>query len=731
MQKLTPIFVLFFLFHINLQILNAQCAPSDNCSEVTCLIGTAGLEDGLYFTGGYTPGSAPGFCGTIENEQWFGVIAIDNAITVTASPSNCTYGNGIQVAFYKNCGDPVPIACYAGVSGGYDLDATFSTTEAIPGDQYFILVDGYAGDECQFTLTAEGIATEPGTRLLKGIVALDQNLDCVKDSSDTPLSGIKVNIETNHLTVRSTKADGTFKYSFIGSDSVLVYLDPIMNGFWQYCEDTIVVIPQILPDTSFVTFLMQPKGALCPAMDIEVGLPSFIRPCMNMLIPIKSTNFGNTAAENTTIQFIYPAQLGLIFDSASITPSNLMGDSLIFNIGSIEPFKTKEFNIYLKTPCNTTLINQTLCFSGQVFASNNCPQLAISYPKVKVDAECVGDSTLHFTIQNVGGAPMLQPSTYRIIKNSEIVENGPFMLQNGANLTLNYLATGDTYRLEANQSSYYPGFSRPSVSVEGCGGLTSNFINVFAQNDFDPDFDAECRLVVAAFDPNIKTASPSGVGTDHIIEANQPLEYVIEFQNTGTDTAFLVVLEDILPPTLAVHSLKPGPSSHPYTWEINDNNTLSFRFANILLPDSMTNPAASIGFVEFTIDQIPDLPIGTRIENYADIYFDINAPIRTPTAFHTIGKLLLVSIQETTSKTSSQWEILGNPTVNKAIFTNPKASNSEHLFQLIDVQGKLVNSEVFFGNRFEFERKQLTNGVYFFKIMDEKGGVSSGKIVVE
>jgi uncharacterized repeat protein (TIGR01451 family) len=733
---MNKIYILAFLFScLFTQNIHAQCPSVDNCSEVICIIGPNEIENTIYTTSGFTSGVAAGFCGTVENEQWFGVIAADSTITVTATPINCNTGDGIQVALYEDCGSLMPIACYGGVAEGWTIPATFTTQVDYLGQVYYLMVDGYAGDQCQFTIAVEGLAESAGTHVIKCQVSLEQNLDCIKDSLYIPAEGVKVNIETNHLSVRATKDDGTVTYLHLYDDPILVYLDTITSGFWSICEDTVVVQPQIAPDTTVVNFLLKPNGPLCPSMDIEMSLFN-IRTCNYINVPLRYTNYGNTTAENVKINFIFPANKGLVYDSATNSLYNSIlpiqnGDSLVFDIGAVAPFKTRQLNVILFVPCDTALLGQTLCFTSETSISNECPQTASSYPKVKVEAACLGDSTVQFTIANIGGAPMFQSSEYRVIRNDEILEMGTFMLQNGGSVILNYPANGFTYRLEANQASNYPGISNPSVFVESCGGLSPNFVNIFAQNDIDPAIDIECRIVRASYDPNIKTASPSGVGTEHIMEANQPLEYNIEFQNTGNDTAFLVILEDILPPTLAVHSFRPGPSSHPYTWEIESNNILTFRFDPILLPDSTTNPIASRGFVEFTIDQMPDLPIGTRIENYANIYFDINAPIRTPTAFHTIGKLLLVSTDAPINKKPSQWQILGNPTVDKAIFTNPKATNGEYLFQLIDVQGKLVNSEVFFGNRYEFERKQLATGVYFFKIMDKKGRVSSGKIAVE
>ncbi len=45
---------------------------------------------------------------------------------------------------------------------------------------------------------------------------------------------------------------------------------------------------------------------------------------------------------------------------------------------------------------------------------------------------------------------------------------------------------------------------------------------------------------------NEKTAFPIGAGDKHLVHMGTPLEYTIHFQNTGNDTAFLVILHDTI-----------------------------------------------------------------------------------------------------------------------------------------------------------------------------------------
>ena len=70
---------------------------------------------------------------------------------------------------------------------------------------------------------------------------------------------------------------------------------------------------------------------------------------------------------------------------------------------------------------------------------------------------------------------------------------------------------------------------------------------------------------------------------------------------------------------------------------MSDEGVINFVFPEIMLPDSNSNEPASHGFVKFKIDQNPDNPPGSIIENKAAIYFDFNEPIITNYTIHTIG----------------------------------------------------------------------------------------------
>jgi hypothetical protein len=92
------------------------------------------------------------------------------------------------------------------------------------------------------------------------------------------------------------------------------------------------------------------------------------------------------------------------------------------------------------------------------------------------------------------------------------------------------------------------------------------------------------------------------------------LEYTIRFQNTGTDTANTVVIEDQLDINLQWNSLVPFAWSHDVEIDVDYDGVATFTFENIMLADSNINEPASHGFVKFRINLKPNLSSGTIIQ---------------------------------------------------------------------------------------------------------------------
>ncbi|MES2649965.1 MAG: hypothetical protein V4717_24020 [Bacteroidota bacterium] len=136
------------------------------------------------------------------------------------------------------------------------------------------------------------------------------------------------------------------------------------------------------------------------------------------------------------------------------------------------------------------------------------------------------------------------------------------------------------------------------------------------------------EIVGGSFDPNDKTEAHTGIYTPTMKASGEPFQYLVRFQNTGTDTAFYVTVKDTLDSKVDIYSLETISSSHPYKLSV-DGNIATWQFDRIKLVDSTTNEPASHGYISFTVQPKNALKIGDTTRNKAAIYFDFNLPVIT------------------------------------------------------------------------------------------------------
>lgn len=169
-----------------------------------------------------------------------------------------------------------------------------------------------------------------------------------------------------------------------------------------------------------------------------------------------------------------------------------------------------------------------------------------------------------------------------------------------------------------------------------CSSLNTEYENDCNENDISYRLGEFCMENIGSYDPNDKSIIVNSVQGQTNAEEDDEIEYLIRFQNTGTDTAFTVRIEDDLSSKFDYNSVKPLVASHDYDWTL-EGGKLEVTFDNILLVDSTTNEPASHGFVKFKIELKDGIEIGESFSNEAAIYFDFNDPIITNQVSTTFG----------------------------------------------------------------------------------------------
>jgi uncharacterized repeat protein (TIGR01451 family) len=497
----------------------------------------------------------------------------------------------------------------------------------------------------------------------------------------------------------------------------------------SFCSENIIDLSSYSNDTIYRDIPLQ-LISNCAAPTVDIGTP-FLRRCFPNTYFIDYCNYGELTADSTTIQITFDDYLEV--DSISSPYSLIDSNTYEIYLGALAPGECGGIKTYATVSCDAVL-GQTHCTEVSIHTATPCGN-AYTGPEVSVEAECdEEEETVKLKLRNTGMQDMLAPETYIVVEDVIMLDGGDFNLPAGDSTILSFPANGSTYRLEATQVDGYPLLSMPSASIEGCGeNADGNFslgiIPQFPQDEAPASIAIDCQANIGAYDPNDKQASPRGVGPEHFLAKNQPLEYKIRFQNTGTDTAFTVIIRDTLSAHLVPSSVRPGASSHNYTYSLLQNDVLEFRFDNILLPDSTTNLEESQGFVQFFVQQQPDNPDGTLIENRAGIYFDFNEPIITNTVFHTIGEpITVINVTKAPQQQTFVYPY-PNPVSHQVHFNLPRRGQGQ--LQVFNANGQLVHHQHFDGSSAEVHVSKWPVGMYWYRISMPESGIYSGKLMVK
>lgn len=555
-------------------------------------------------------------------------------------------------------------------------------------------------------------------------VQLDADGDCLPDAQPLPATGAGVRLRTpiQNTGLHPVNAQGEARFVYYNNGPFTLDLPQLSPEIWSVCPDSVVVTPALVSDTLRAAFLLSPVLP-CPDVVVQLGLPASFRGCLvSSQVQVSGTNTGPITAEDVRLAVVIPPVFEIL--ASSVQADAQVGDTLFFDLGSLQPFASAAITMEVKTRCDTFLLGQTLCWEAFANVANACPKTGAPASEIRLSARCVGDSLVRFTLRNIGDAPTQAPHQYTLYQNDIGLSSTPFSLNAQGAFDVDLPADGATYRMEATK---FNDGTLTAAALENCAGLTPGWINAFWLDKGPRAYDLDCRIVNAAYDPNAKSAVPGGQGWPYLLPPNRPLLYTIDFQNTGTDTAYRVQLSDDLPFGLDIGSFQPVASSHPCTWDIRGGR-LTVLYQPIALPDSNVNEPASRGFFSFEINQIPDLPIGSELENTAAIVFDFNPPVITNTVRHSIG-ILTVEINEPITQLQ-RWQVLGNPTRETAVLLTPDKKPGSFQFELYDALGRQVRRAEFSDSQFEFKRNGLAAGCYTFRVWAAEGAYGSGKIMI-
>lgn len=739
-QQLWPVFYLLLLSTMRLSAQDPVSIPFFSILDPGYLASLYEQGDGNY--------STALFGGNLSNGNIVGEAKMPDADSLLCTPDGTDFSG--KIALIDRGGCQFRLKAYNAELGGAIAVVIVNFEDAVvnmgSGDTSvpeptipLIMITKSIGDAIKAAIAEGqtvtlGLSNEPlNFGLIQGYVRHDADDNCIAGAGEPPLAGWLVGAQgaSGEVTLRTADPAGYYRIFVDTSDSPYTVFAIPPNQAWAPCPAS-VTVSMNAPDTVQADFAAQANFD-CIELSSEISTP-FLRRCFDNVFQVNVCNNGTMTAEDAYVDVTMDPEFDPITD-ASLPFTILSADLYRFDLGDMPAGECTAFSCHAVVNCDQAELGQTLCYAVHAYPDTTCilPSAGWSGASVSVTGFCEGDS-VRFVLKNIGGGDMELPQQYVIIEDDVMREEGEFQLEAGQSEEFKVSASGATWRLEANQEPQHPFPGIPAATVEACtdnGSFSTGFYLMYQFYDEGYATDEECQEVIGAYDPNDKQGFPRGFGPDFLIRPNTELEYLIRFQNTGTDTAFTVVVRDTLPAALDASSIRPGPASHPYTLSISAEKVLTFRFDNIRLVDTFTNKAASEGFVSFKIDQMPDNPFGTIIQNSAAIYFDFNPPVITNFTWHEVGYVVgLTTKANEPDGTSVKTVVFPNPLAKGAALRVDADEFANSEWRLFDLNGRQLSSGRMEGNLCRLPQSGLPEGMLTLELQSGTGRRLAVKLVL-
>jgi fimbrial isopeptide formation D2 family protein len=243
------------------------------------------------------------------------------------------------------------------------------------------------------------------------------------------------------------------------------------------------------------------------------------------------------------------------------------------------------------------------------------------------------------------------------------------------------------------------------------------------------------QVVVGSYDPNDKQENVAGKIPLAKVATGEDIQYIIRFQNTGTDTAFTIRITDTLDTKLNWNSLQMIGASHSYKMTVVDGNKISWTFPNINLPDSNVNEPLSHGYIAFRIKAKSNLTAGEYFQNKASIYFDYNLPVETNRTTTVVSTGIITNVRNL-SNNDIQLLVLPNPTNGNFYLKLNGRLSGKFECSIIDLYGRVIQTQVIErGNGQDvqlipLQLERVSAGVYHV-ILRQKAKIWQQRIIVQ
>ncbi|MCX8079970.1 MAG: gliding motility-associated C-terminal domain-containing protein [Bacteroidia bacterium] len=565
---------------------------------------------GIFGQGGPWGSGSPFFDVQINNNSWVMFTAATSTASFKVDIANCWVGNypsgGLQMQIFSAqgpCNTFTPTSDFKEGSSTFTINAVNLTT----GNNYYLMIDGFAGDICNYTITALTGVSFPGIASPKDSICAGQSITLsgpAGASSYTWLPG-NINTPTLNVTPGTTQtytliAGGVCGYKQYLTKTIYVKSNPtvqinsgnsvtvcagstttlVASGANNYTWSTGHTGPSIVvspPSNAVYTVVGSTQGCTASATKVVTVHPT---PTINVSASATNICLGNSATLNASGGISYTWQPGnLTGPSIVISPTT----SMVYTVtGSNTLSCTHSRTLQINTLNNPTVtVNSATICQGQ--SANLTANGAVSYSwntnQTSQSINVSPASTTQYTVEGTGsnGCKSIAVSTVQVrplpnvtVTSGTLCSGQNFTLLAGGALsyTWNNLVTGNIQIVSPTANTSY---TLVGTGTNGCNNTTVANLQVFQP--------PQLSSTPSIFPSNC--SSSTGSITNISISGSSPFTY------TWTNTLSQTV------------SNSPNLVNQPagtYNLFVKDNNGCISQFGpfNIVNPNAPPAPTVSV-----------------------------------------------------------------------------------------------------------------------------------------
>lgn len=388
---------------------------SDDCSFAPPICNFAGYTGNTSssFTSSTWPEMNTAFCGSLDNDSYIKFVAdndtINLVVTVTSSKSNL----GIQLMIYEaagcNSGTVTKIKCYNQITmaaGPTNITGTGLT----PGNTYYVIFDGYAGDVCNYEIA---VPNNGGGISLPALISPNNQTICLGatatltatggngsyDWSTSPNASELNNTNTNTVIATPTSV-GTKKYVVSSSNgnsacpssdtaTVVVIDQPVITagGSKSICLTGTATVSGVNSNTASFTWSHNGAGSLTNTNTLTpTYTPNAADEGKDITLTISASTCNSSASATYTVHVAHRPYFNI--GSTQICP-NLSSKLSIQDSSNMSSMTWKKNNVVQSTyysinnpaagTYNLHLVNSIGCSNDTTITITTQPKVTINY----------------------------------------------------------------------------------------------------------------------------------------------------------------------------------------------------------------------------------------------------------------------------------------------------------------------------------------------------------------